>query len=65
MALGKAAYVVDAIRRKWLDVICSPDKDTRFFVGDQHTRPGQFLVLGAFYPEPVPVQAQFQLALAP
>lgn len=32
------------------DKILGSDKDTYFFVGNQHQRPRSFLVLGAFYP---------------
>lgn len=43
--------LVDAIRRKWLNFMCGKNREPLFFVGDQHTRPGQFLVLGTFFPE--------------
>jgi len=43
--------LVASIQEKWLDFMFDPKRDTTFFVGDQHTRPGQFLVLGTFYPE--------------
>jgi hypothetical protein len=41
---------VEAIRKKWFDEICSEERETFFFVGDQHQRRGSFLVLGAYYP---------------
>ena len=53
-----------AIRQKWLDDICADSRETFFFVGDQHNRPGQFLILGAFYPEHRPDQNQLALDLA-
>lgn len=56
--------LVDAISAKWLDQMCSDDREPLFFVGDQHTRPGQFLVLGTFYPRHRPVEAQLSLDLA-
>lgn len=39
------------IKAKWLDEMCAEHRETMFFVGDQHHWPGQFLVLGTFYPE--------------
>jgi hypothetical protein len=56
--------VIDAIRRRWLDDICNDRRETMFFVGDQHKRPGQFMVLGAFYPEYEPRADQLTLELA-
>ena len=55
--------LVDAIKDKWLGM-CADDREPFFFVGDQHTRPGQFLVLGTFYPERLPPEAQLTLDLA-
>lgn len=45
------SMVLDHIRRKFLEEMCGPTKDTVFFVGDQHQYPGAFLVLGFFWPE--------------
>jgi hypothetical protein len=56
--------LVDAIKRKWLEDMCAEGREPFFFVGDQHTRPGQFLVLGTFYPERVPSEDQLSLFLA-
>jgi hypothetical protein len=39
------------LRRKFLDMICGPDKDTIFYVGNQAKRQQAFMVLGAFYPK--------------
>jgi hypothetical protein len=50
--------LIDAIKEQWLDFMCADKREPYFFVGDQHTRPGQFLVLGTFYPELVPNAAQ-------
>ena len=62
-AWGRQGYdVVASIRKKWLDEICADDRDTLFFVGDQHRRPGQFMVLGAFWPRARPNAAQMTLA---
>jgi hypothetical protein len=56
--------LVDAIQAQWLDMMCAEAREPLFFVGDQHTRPGQFLVLGTFYPERRPNEAQLTLDLA-
>lgn len=56
--------LVDAIKTQWLNMMCADKREPLFFVGDQHTRPGQFLVLGTFYPERRPVAAQLTLDLA-
>ncbi len=37
-------------RRRFFDELCSPARDTYFFVGNQHQYPGSFLVLGVFWP---------------
>jgi hypothetical protein len=38
------------LRQKWVDELCAPDRDTRFFVGNLHQHPKSFLVLGVFWP---------------
>lgn len=43
----------DAIRKKWLDQMCGQDRDTVFFVGNQHLHPGSFLILGVWWPRRV------------
>jgi hypothetical protein len=53
--------LVDAIKERWLDDMCSDDREPFFFVGDQHTRPGKFLVLGTFYPKLRPHEGQLEL----
>jgi len=55
---------VEEIKRKWLEELCAEKRDTHLFVGDQHKRPGKFLVLGVFYPERRPEVQAGQLALA-
>ena len=57
----KGLDVVEAVKRKWHGEMCDPKRETFFFVGDQHRFPGQFLVLGTFYPEPKPVEDQLSL----
>jgi hypothetical protein len=56
--------LVDVIKTHWSDFMCADKREPLFFVGDQHTRPGQFLVLGTFYPERRPDEAQLALDIA-
>lgn len=64
-AWGRKGYdVIAAIRGKWLTEMCAKNRETMFFVGDQHKRPGQFMVLGTFYPEYRPNAGQLTLDLA-
>jgi len=39
-----------ALRERFLDQICAPDRDVLFFVGNLAKRQQTFMVLGAFYP---------------
>jgi hypothetical protein len=41
---------LEKLKAKWLNEMCHADKDTRFFVGNQHLYPEAFLVLGVFWP---------------
>jgi hypothetical protein len=52
------------LRRKWLDELCAPDRDTWFFVGNQHLHPRSYLVLGVYWPRRPPPGATEQLELA-
>lgn len=62
---GQQGYdPVAAVRNQWLDFICADKRETMFFVGDQHKRPGKFMVLGTFYPEHHPNAGQLTLELA-
>lgn len=61
-ASGQA--LVDAVQRRWVGDLCGPRREPMFFVGDQHTRPGQFLVLGTFWPTRRPDEHQLTLSLA-
>jgi hypothetical protein len=64
-AWGRKGYnVIDAVRGRWLDDMCAQKRETMLFVGDQHKRPGQFMVLGTFYPEYRPNAGQLTLDLA-
>jgi hypothetical protein len=56
--------LLEALRGHWLDYMCADKREPLFFVGDQHTRPGQFLVLGTFYPERRADEAQLAFELA-
>lgn len=38
------------LRQKFFNQICAPDRDTYFFLGNQHLHPQSFLVLGVFWP---------------
>lgn len=39
-----------ALKKRFLEEICAPDKDLVFFVGNQQKRPQGFMILGVFYP---------------
>ena len=56
--------LIDGIRRKWFDHMCAENREPLFFVGDPHQHPGAFMVLGTFYPERKPNEAQLELALS-
>jgi hypothetical protein len=56
--------LIEAVRRRWHDDLCGEDRDPMFFVGDQHTRPGQFLVLGTWSPLRPPDENQLSFSLA-
>jgi uncharacterized protein YPO0396 len=44
------ADVLRKIKDKWLGRMCSANRDTAFFVGNQFRNPDGFLVLGVFWP---------------
>jgi hypothetical protein len=50
----------ERVRNRWLGELCGDDRDTAFFVGNQHLRRNTFMVLGVWWP---PRRAE-QLALA-
>lgn len=58
------AELINAVSTKWHGAMCAPDREPMFFVGDQHTRPGQFLVLGTFWPKRPLVSPQLAFELA-
>jgi hypothetical protein len=41
----------ERMRERWIGELCAPDRDTAFFVGNQHQHPTAFLVLGVWWPE--------------
>lgn len=43
--------LLENLRKRFLDEMCGPGKDTIFFVGNQHLHPKSFLVLGVFWPK--------------
>ncbi|MFA5794273.1 MAG: hypothetical protein WC980_04315 [Candidatus Brocadiia bacterium] len=42
--------LLQKIKQRWFDEICSPNKDTYFYVGNVHRFRDTFMVLGVFYP---------------
>lgn len=44
------------IKDRWIGELCAPNRDTAFFVGNQHQYPQSFLVLGVWWPERRPQQ---------
>jgi hypothetical protein len=42
--------LLENLRKRFLEEMCGPGKDTVFFVGNQHQHPDGFLVLGVFWP---------------
>lgn len=49
------------LRTKFHDQLCAMDRDTYFFVGNQHQHPGSYLVLGVFWPKKDPGRDQLTL----
>ena len=48
---GSEQETLEAIKHKWLTTMCAADRDTHFFVGNQHLHRESFLVLGVFWPK--------------
>ncbi|MBV9141061.1 MAG: hypothetical protein JO115_09085 [Pseudonocardiales bacterium] len=40
----------ERLKQKFFDQMCAVDRDTYFFLGNQHQHPKSFLVLGVFWP---------------
>lgn len=47
--LGSEEAAAESVRKKFLNEICGPDKDTRFFMGTYFPY-NTWLVLGLFWP---------------
>jgi hypothetical protein len=47
---GNDSEVPMQLRAKFRDQLCSPTRDTHFYLGNQHQYPRSFLVLGVFWP---------------
>ncbi|MYZ37116.1 hypothetical protein GT002_18950 [Streptomyces sp. SID4917] len=43
--------VNDALRKRWYDLIFTPNRSVHFFVGNMAKHPKTFMLLGLFYPE--------------
>jgi hypothetical protein len=56
--------LIERIKARWLNQMFDERREGMLFVGDQHRFPGQFLVLGTFYPELRPNANQLMLDLA-
>lgn len=50
--LGDEEAAARSVRKKFLDEICAPDKDTHFFMGTRHPY-NTWMVLGVFWPPKV------------
>ena len=42
--------VLEQLKKRWLDEMCAPERDTHFFSGNMSRYPESFLVLGVFWP---------------
>jgi hypothetical protein len=58
---GSGYDPVAAVSGKWGEEICAPERELFLFVGDQHQRPGGFMVLGTFWPRYAPDRNQLVL----
>jgi hypothetical protein len=47
------------MRRRFVEELCGPDRDTYFFTGNMAKHQGSLLILGVFWP---PVDAQQSLS---
>jgi hypothetical protein len=51
--LGSDRAAAESVRRKFLNEMCGPSKDTRFFMGTRYPY-NTWLVVGVFWPPKVP-----------
>lgn len=42
--------ISERIRKKFYGQLCAGDRDTHFYIGNQHQRPKGFLILGVYWP---------------
>lgn len=52
---------VEKVRQKYLDQICAPDKDTRFFVGTMYPY-NQWMIIGVFWPPKIKAASESEQA---
>lgn len=62
-ASGQAA--AEGIRKKFLEELCSPDRDTHYFVGTVLAHPKSWVVIGLFYPKRKDPPGTLELFLQP
>jgi hypothetical protein len=60
--LGSEEKAAKSVRQKFLDDLCHPDKDTRFFIGTIFPY-NTWVVLGVFYPPKIDPDKPEQLSL--
>lgn len=56
---GDEARTLRKIRERWLEDICAPTNDVRFFVGNQLRHPAAFMILGYMRPAKDPQASLF------
>ena len=54
--LGSEEQAIQSVRHNFFEVMCGPDRDTRFFMGTRLPF-NEWLVVGAFWPPRVPLSA--------
>uniref|UniRef100_UPI000ADECD18 hypothetical protein n=1 Tax=Microtetraspora fusca TaxID=1997 RepID=UPI000ADECD18 len=57
------AGVEQAVREKFWDLMCAPDRDTIFYAGNQQAHPQSSIVLGVVYPRRLTVRRPNETAL--
>lgn len=58
--LGSEEKAAESVRKKFLDELCAPDRDTRFFMGTVFPY-NSWVVLGVFWPPKLPETGQLPL----
>jgi hypothetical protein len=54
---------IEKVRHKFLEQICSPERETHFFVGTILSHPKTWVIIGAFYPKIRSTSIDHQLPL--